>query len=177
MVGASDSTGGLYAPDGLDAESLWHTKGNGGSFAGLSAPRTTVIPAGDVLFVPADIVIPAATANQIDSTVAARLQCRMIMEIANAPVTGDAEPIMGARGIEIIPDVVANAGGITMSHFEWVQNRCGSTWDADKAHSQLSARMAATAASLLDVSRDRNVSLAIAAQLMALDRLSAALCP
>lgn len=175
MVAASDSTGGLHDPGGLDAEALWHAKEQGRAFSDLSVPRACAIPCVDVLCVPADIVIPAATANQIDAHLASRLQCRMLVELANAPVAADAEATVIAKGIEIIPDVVVNAGGITMSHFEWAQNRGGVPWTANEAAARLDARMIATANRLLQVSHDRKVSLAIAAQLLALDLLSAAL--
>ncbi|HCN78156.1 MAG TPA: glutamate dehydrogenase, partial [Verrucomicrobiales bacterium] len=120
----------------------------------------------------ADLVIPAATAGQITAEMAARLQCRMILEIANGPIRPDAEQAVVERGIEIIPDVVANAGGITMSHFEWAQNRGGALWTAEEAAARLDTRMIATASRMLQVSRDRKVSPAVAAQLLALEQLS-----
>jgi len=175
LVAASDSSGGFYAPQGLDAEALLQAKRSGRPFGDLSFPNATTIPRETVLGLPADIVIPAATAQQIDATCAARMQCRMILELANAPITADAEALLIDKGVDIIPDIVANAGGITMSHFEWAQNRGGVKWSAAKAEARLDERMKTTVAALLDVARDRNVSLSIASQLLALEHLQAAL--
>ena len=160
---------------GLDAEAIWEAREAGRGIASLDISGAQALSASEVLTVKADIVIPAATANQITAEMAARLQCRMVLEIANAPICPDAEEIVTSRGIEIIPDVVANAGGITMSHFEWAQNRGGALWSAEEARSRLDTRMIATAARMLQVARARSVSPAIAAQFLALEQLSAAL--
>ena len=125
--------------------------------------------------VKADLIIPAATANQITKGVARNLKCSWVVEIANSPIASDAEDEVVARGIEIIPDIVANAGGITMSHFEWAQNRGGLSWTAEESSSRLDSKMSVTAANLLQVAQKRKVSLAIASQFMALERLSSAL--
>jgi glutamate dehydrogenase (NADP+) len=175
MVAASDSTGGIHAEAGLDAEAIWEAREAGSGIASLSIPSAQALSASEVLTVKADIVIPAATANQITAEMAARLQCQMVLEIANAPICPDAEEIVTSRGIEIIPDVVANAGGITMSHFEWAQNRGGALWSAEEARSRLDTRMIATAGRMLQVARARSVSPATAAQFLALEQLSAAL--
>lgn len=175
LVAASDSTGGLHAEAGLDAEAIWEAREAGRGISSLSLPGAQALSASEVLAVKADIIIPAATANQITAEIAARLQCRMILEIANAPISPDAEEIVTSKSIEIIPDVVANAGGITMSHFEWAQNRGGALWSAEEARSRLDTRMIATATRMLQVARSRNVSPAAAAQFLALEQLSAAL--
>jgi glutamate dehydrogenase (NADP+) len=175
LIGAADSTGGWLRADGLDAEMLWNAKKAGKDFAELEISGAEPLSAREVLAVKADIVIPAATAGEITVDIAKRLQCRMIMEIANGPICPDAEHIVTSRGIEIIPDVVVNAGGITMSHFEWAQNRSGALWTSEEAHSRLDARMISTTRSMLQCASSRDVSLAVAAQLLALDRLGAAL--
>ncbi len=175
LVGAADSSGGWQRAEGLDAEMLWEAKTAGKDFAGLQVPGAEPVSAQQVLAVKADIIIPAATAGQVTADLAARLQCRMILEIANGPICPDAEGTVTDRGIEIIPDVVVNAGGITMSHFEWAQNRGGALWTAEEAHARLDTRMIATAQSMLQCAVSRNVSLAVAAQLLALERLGAAL--
>jgi len=175
LVAASDSTGGLYSQFGLDAEALWKAKEQGHSFKDLQIGSSSPIANDEVLTVKADLIIPAATANQITKGVARNLKCNWVVEIANSPIASDAEDEVIARGIEIIPDIVANAGGITMSHFEWAQNRGGLSWTAEEASSRLDSKMSVTAANLLQVARNRKVSLAIASQFMALERLSSAL--
>jgi len=175
MVAASDSTGGLHCADGLDAEALWQAREAGLTFAQMEAPGAVRMTPAEVLAVRADLVIPAATAGQITAEMAERLESQRVLEIANGPIRPDAEQAVVERGIEIIPDVVANAGGITMSHFEWAQNRGGALWTAEEAAARLDTRMIATASRMLQVSRDRKVSPAVAAQLLALEQLSAAL--
>jgi len=175
LVAASDSSGGLYSPAGLDAEALWKAKEQGHPFKDLQIGGSSAVANDEVLTVKADLIIPAATANQITRGVARNLKCRWVVEIANSPIASDAEDEVVARGIEIIPDIVANAGGITMSHFEWAQNRGGLSWTAAESSSRLDSKMSVTADNLLQVARQRNVSLAIASQFMALERLSSAL--
>lgn len=175
LVAASDSSGGLYSPVGLDAEALWKAKEQGHSFKNLKIGSSSSVAKDKVSTVRADLIIPAATANQITKEVARNLKCRWILEIANSPIASDAEGEVAKRGIEIIPDIIANAGGITMSHFEWAQNRGGLSWTAEESSSRLDSKMSVTAANLLQVARKRKVSLAIASQFMALERLSSAL--
>ncbi len=177
LVAASDSTAGLYCEAGLDAELLWQAREAGTAFRDLQLPGVQAIAPAEVLLAKADLVIPAATAGQVTQAMVPRLQCRMILEIANGPICPEAEEMLVARGIEILPDVVANAGGITMSHFEWAQNRGGALWTAEEAATRLDTRMIATASRMLQVAHDRKVSPAVAAQVLALEQLSAALAP
>ncbi len=121
----------------------------------------------------ADIVTSAVMANQITAEVAAGISCQIILEMANGPIAADAEATVAARGILVIPDVVANAGGITMSHFEWAQNRSGLPWTADDARTRLHARMLATARSMIHAAQEHHGSLAVAAQLLAVERMYA----
>lgn len=174
LVAVSDTSAGWHNPRGLDASALWEAR-QGRRFAEIDVPGASRIAPHEVLTVPADVVIPAATANQITSDIAALLRCRIILEIANGPVAVDAEAIIASKGILVIPDLVANAGGITMSHFEWVQNRSGLLWTEDEARLRLDARMTATARSTIHTSQQRHVSLAVAAQLGAVERLASAL--
>lgn len=174
LVAAADASGGWHDPRGLDAGALWQAKADGRRFAALDLPRATRTDPVGVLAVPADIVIPAAVANQITSDLAPGLQCRLVLEVANGPIASDAEALVASKAV-VVPDLVANAGGITMSHFEWVQNRTGLPWTEEDARARLDARMRATARAMIDTARERNVTLAVAPQLIALDRLAAAL--
>lgn len=175
LVAASDSSGGWTNAKGLDAAGLWAAKTSGRRFSELAIAGADRIDIADVLTVPADITIPAATANQITSAIAARVSSRLILEIANGPVAPEAEAVLATRGIIIVPDLVANAGGITMSHFEWAQNRDAERWTEAEARERLDARMLGTARAMIDTSRTRQVSLAVAAQLLAIERLSTSL--
>ena len=174
LVGAADASGGLFDAAGLDADALWAAKAGGERLGRRDPGSARAIGSSEVLAVPADVIVPAATANQITADVAARLQCSMVVEIANSPIAPDAEAILRQRGIVVVPDIVVNAGGITMSHFEWAQNRGGLLWSEEDARVRLESRMAATARRMIAVADERDVSITTAAQIMAIERLSAA---
>ncbi len=171
LVAAADGSGALSNPAGLNAAALWAHKQAGGRFSDLQMAAARHGAAVDVLTADADILIPAATDNQITAGLASRLSARFVLEIANGPVASDAEPVLASRGITVIPDLVANAGGITMSHFEWRQNREGARWTEADARERLDARMADTSRALIDAATRHAVPLAVAAQLLAIDRL------
>lgn len=174
IVAACDSSGGFHDPQGLDAAALWEKKAGGHRFADIDVPGATRITPDAVLTVPADILVPAVTANAISVLIARELRCRIVLELANGPIAPDAEAVVSAKGILVIPDLVANAGGITMSHFEWAQNRMGLVWNEEDARTRLEARLLATAQSMIRTARSAHVPFPVAAQLMALETLSAA---
>jgi glutamate dehydrogenase (NADP+) len=175
LVAAADRSCGWIAPDGLDAEALWAAKSAGRRFSELEPAGAGRVASMDVLCAAADIVIPAATANQITGEVASRLRGRLVLEIANGPVAPPAEPVLSDRQIVVVPDLVANAGGITMSHFEWAQNMARESWSEADARRRLDARMLDTARAMIETSRARNVSFAVAAQLLAIQRLESSI--
>jgi glutamate dehydrogenase (NADP+) len=171
VVAASDSSGGWYAPHGLDVETVCSAKRDGKPLFSLDLKEARPIPPAGALEVKADLVIAAALGGQVTREIAKRMQCRAVIEIANAAVMSDAEEILEERGISVVPDLVVNAGGITASHFEWVQNRSGRLFAESEILEQLDRRMGATAARLLDTSKDYNVPLSVAAQIVAIDKL------
>jgi glutamate dehydrogenase (NADP+) len=175
MIAVSDSSGGLFAPGGLDTEAIWRCKQQGQSISEIKIADASAITSQEVLTVKADIIIPAATANQITKEISPRLNCRMIVEIANSPIEFEAEAEILEKGIEIIPDIVVNAGGITVSHFEWSQNRSGLLWTIEETYSRLCTKISGTTERMLQVAVEQDVSLPIAAQLLALKRLAPAL--
>jgi len=127
IVAVSDRSGGLLAPGGLDIAAISDWIAEQGSLAGYPDAEHTG-PA-DVLEVPCDVLIPAALERQIIEDNAPRLQCRLVIEAANGPTTPEAEAILRERGILVVPDVLANAGGVTVSYFEWVQDQQHYSWD------------------------------------------------
>jgi glutamate dehydrogenase/leucine dehydrogenase len=127
IVGISDSRGGIYDPDGLDVVGVSRFKADTGSVVGL--PGAEEIPSGAVLELPCDILIPAAIENQINAANAERINARLVVEAANGPVTPAADDILNERGIKVIPDILANAGGVVVSYFEWAQNIENQQWD------------------------------------------------
>jgi glutamate dehydrogenase (NADP+) len=174
VVAVSDSSGGWYRREGLDAGRLVEAKARGQALATLEPGGASPIRPTEALEAPADLVIAAALGGQITAANAGRLSCRLVVEIANAAVSSDAEPILGESGITVVPDVVVNAGGITVSHFEWAQSRQGLRWSADDVSERLEQRMRATARAMLTVAHEAKVALPTAAQILALQRLRAA---
>ena len=171
VVAASNSSGGWYSAEGLEVSDICRSKRDGLPLAKLELKKATQLTPSQALEVPADVVIAAALGGQVDEHVASRMQCRAVVEVANAAVTNDADRCLEARNITVVPDVVVNAGGITVSHFEWVQNRSGRIAPEEEVHDQLQKRMVNTTTKLLTASKDFRVPLSIAAQILAIERL------
>jgi glutamate dehydrogenase (NAD(P)+) len=127
IVGLSDSKGGIHDPSGLDVVAVARHKDETGSVVG--SPALEALPPKGVLEVPCDILIPAAIENQITVENAGRIEARSIVEAANGPVTPAADDVLAERGIRVIPDILANAGGVAVSYFEWAQNIENQQWD------------------------------------------------
>ena len=129
VVAVSDHAGTVADEDGIDAFELTDWVRERGSVAGF--PGGMWIDTDDFWAVPADIVIPAALENQITADNVGRIQAKVIVEAANGPTTLDAEKILAQRGIEVLPDILVNAGGVVVSYFEWLQNRSAQRWNLD----------------------------------------------
>jgi glutamate dehydrogenase (NAD(P)+) len=130
VVGVSDSRGGIHDPGGLDVSAVARFKDETGSVVGF--PGTDQLPPLGVLELPCEILVPAAIENQITEANAERVTARLVVEAANGPVTPAADDILSARGVKVVPDVLANAGGVVVSYFEWAQNIENQQWeDAD----------------------------------------------
>ncbi|MBU1228157.1 MAG: Glu/Leu/Phe/Val dehydrogenase [Actinobacteria bacterium] len=139
IVAVSDSRGGVYNPDGLDVAAVEAHKDETGSVVGT--PGTQPLERLAVLEVPCDILIPAALESQITRENAPRIQCRLIVEAANGPVTPAADRILAERDIKVLPDILANAGGVVVSYFEWVQNLDNAQWEEHDVHAKLRKKM------------------------------------
>ena len=136
VVAVSDSSGGIYDPDGFDARAAKDHKNETGSvngFAGASEEITNE----ELLTLDVDLLIPAALENAIDEAIAQDLEADMIVEAANGPLTPDADDVLAERDVPVFPDILANAGGVTVSYFEWVQNRQGFYWTEQKVNNEL----------------------------------------
>jgi glutamate dehydrogenase (NADP+) len=171
VVAVSDSSGGWHANEGLDILELCGSKRSGVPLAKLELKKAARIAPEKVLEAPVDVVLAAALGGQIDQQVAPRLQCRAVVEIANAAVTNEADAFLEAHNITVVPDVVVNAGGITVSHFEWAQNKSGRLIAEEEVREQLQSRMSDTTARLLSAAVEFRVSLATAAQILAIQKL------
>ena len=139
VIAISDSSGGIYAKEGLDPEAVLNFKQEHGTVVGL--PDTTTITNEELLATECDILIPAAMENQIRSDNAADVRTKLIVEAANGPTTPGADAILAANNVVVLPDICANAGGVVVSYFEWVQNLENQQWDEDKVNERLRRRM------------------------------------
>ena len=129
LVAVADHAGAITDEDGIDAFELADWVREHGSVAGF--PKAMWIDDEDFWSVPADILVPAALENQVTAANAGRIQARVVVEAANGPTTLEAEKILEQRGIEVLPDILVNAGGVVVSYFEWLQNRSAQRWDLE----------------------------------------------
>ncbi|MGC2330894.1 MAG: Glu/Leu/Phe/Val dehydrogenase [Candidatus Acidiferrales bacterium] len=174
VLGAADVHGGLYNEKGLDIPKLYdwvYTLGRPlQEFDGGEK-----VTSREVLFRPCDILVPAAIENQITSENAHRVDCRILCEGANGPTTAHADPIVEKKGIFIIPDILGNAGGVTVSYFEWVQDRQGFFWRESEVNERLQDVMEHSFDQVVLYARAHNVNNRIAAYIVAIDRVARAL--
>ena len=173
IVGAADVSGGLYNEKGLDIPKLYdwvYTRRR--PLQEFDGEKMT---SREVLFRPCDILIPAATENQITTENAHRVDCRILCEGANGPTTAAADPIIENKGIFIIPDILGNAGGVTVSYFEWVQDRQGFFWRESEVNERLKDVLEHAFDQVVLYARAHNVNNRIAAYIVAIDRVARAL--
>jgi glutamate dehydrogenase (NADP+) len=182
IVAVSDSQGGVYAPQGLDIPSILNHKESTrtlkavyceGSVCSVTEHQT--ISNEDLLALDVDILAPAALENQITTANAERIQAKYIFEVANGPITSDADVILEKKGILVFPDILVNAGGVTVSYFEWVQNRSGLYWSETEVFNQLRQRMVQATEALWQTSQRQGISLRTAGYVLALERIGAAI--
>ena len=139
IIAVSDSQGGVFRADGLDPEELLTFKKEHGTVVGM--PNTTTISNEEILEIECDILIPAALSYQIHAENAGKIKAKIIVEAANGPTTPKADEILSERGVYLLPDIMVNAGGVTVSYFEWVQNQANQQWDLDEVNARLQKRM------------------------------------
>jgi glutamate dehydrogenase (NAD(P)+) len=170
IVSLSDMYGSLYDPQGLDVPAvLRHLKEKRrlDGFAGAEH-----LPNAGQLELDCDILVPAAVENTITSKNAARIRARLIVEGANGPTTVLADKILEERGVIVVPDILANAGGVTVSYFEWVQDRAGFFWTEEIVNSRLEQVMTTACAAVSETAEKYRVSLRIAAYIVAVERVA-----
>ena len=176
VVAVSDSTGAIAKPDGLDVPKLLAGKQAGRRVTDLAAELgAKVIDPAALIAVEADLLVPAALEDMITADNAGTIKARVLLELANGPVTPDADRILAERGIVVLPDILANAGGVTVSYFEWVQNRQGYYWTEAEIHERLKAIMEREGRAIWERSRDAGMTMRTAAYVHALNRLAEAI--
>ncbi|WP_337178081.1 Glu/Leu/Phe/Val dehydrogenase [Hydrogenophaga borbori] len=169
VVAVQDHGGTVYSEAGLNVPALLDHVGRHGSVAGFAGGQ--VIPNEDFWGVPCDILIPAALEGQITDKNAGRIQARMVIEGANGPTTPQADDILHDRGVLVLPDVIANAGGVTVSYFEWVQDFSSFFWTEDEINARLVKIMKDAFSAVWQVSEDHKVSLRTATFIIACQRI------
>jgi glutamate dehydrogenase (NAD(P)+) len=170
VVAISDVHGGIYNPNGIDIpEALLHLQQTR-SFDDF--PGVERVSNQELLELPCDVLVPAATENQITSQNADRIQCKVLAEGANGPTTAAADKILHEKGIFVIPDILANAGGVTVSYFEWVQDRMGYFWREDVVNERLQDKMVASFNDLCRYADSHSVDTRTAAYMLAIDRVA-----
>jgi glutamate dehydrogenase (NAD(P)+) len=172
VCAVSDTGGAIYAPGGLDVAAVIAHKARTGSVSGF--PTSNAISDAELLELPVDVLIPAALEHQITSENAGRVQAKLILEAANGPVTPDADVILERRGVTVVPDVVANAGGVTVSYFEWVQDLQSFFWDEDEINARLEKVMHRTFEEVWESAHEHHVSLRNGAYFQAIERVAEA---
>jgi glutamate dehydrogenase (NAD(P)+) len=170
VIAISDMHGGIYNPDGIDIPAAMEHLRATRSFE--EYPNAERISNAELLEIDCDVLVPAATENQITSQNAERINCKVLAEGANGPTTAAADAILQQKGIFVIPDILANAGGVTVSYFEWVQDRMGYFWKEDVVNERLQDVMVASFNELVKFAEKHNVDTRTAAYMLAIDRVA-----
>ena len=169
IIGVSDVTGGLFDPDGLDIPSLFEHNSKNRTIDGFKQGKK--ISNDELLALECDFMIPAALGSAINKSNVDSLNCKVIVEAANGPVTGDAANKLWDRKIGIIPDILTNAGGVTVSYFEWVQNLQQFKWTEDDVNAKLETKMVNAFNEVFELREKNNVPMRIASFMVAIDRV------
>jgi len=176
VVAVSDSSGAIHKPDGLDIDRLLAGKTAGRSVTQLGPELgATPIAADALVGVECDILVPAALEDMITERNAASVKAKVVLELANGPVNPTADKILAERGVIVLPDILANAGGVTVSYFEWVQNRQGFYWDLEEVHQRLLQIVEREGRAIWTIAQDKKVTVRSAAYIHALSRLANAI--
>jgi len=175
IIGAADIHGGLYNEKGLDVPKLYDWVYRQRQPLPEFPGGGEKLSAQEVLFRPCDILVPAATENQITSQNAHRVDCKILCEGANGPTTSHADPVIEKKGIFIIPDILGNAGGVTVSYLEWVQDRQGFFWREREVNEHLQDVMEQAFDEVVRCAETHRVNNRIAAYIVAIDRVARAL--
>jgi len=170
VVAISDIHGGIYNPNGINIPDALEYLRTTRSFEGYEGVE--FVSNEELLELECDVLVPAATENQITSQNADRIKCKVLAEGANGPTTAAADEILHRNGVFVVPDILANAGGVTVSYFEWVQDRMGYFWREDVVNERLQDKMVASFNDLCRYADSHNVDTRTAAYMLAIDRVA-----
>ncbi|WP_210397546.1 Glu/Leu/Phe/Val family dehydrogenase [Motiliproteus sediminis] len=181
IVAVSDSKGGIYSEQGFDIESLWHEKQTSRSMRAVYCEQSVCqliehqeISNAELLELDVDLLVPAALENVITVGNANAVKAGHIVEVANGPIDSTAEKVLEQRGVTVVPDVLANAGGVTVSYFEWVQGMSGYPWDLETVRTRLAEYMTRSFDKVWDTAADEGRTLRSAAYVVAMRRIAEA---
>lgn len=179
IVAVSDSKGGIFKKDGLDPVSVNRVKQESKELKAAYCKGSVCeildhdkISNEEILELDVDVLVPAALENVITGNNADRVKAKCVLELANGPTNNAGDAILEKRGIHVVPDILANAGGVTVSYFEWVQNREGYYWEEDEVNSRLHKLIVRAANEVVDISKEYKTSLRTSAYIKALQRLN-----
>ncbi|KAB2862341.1 MAG: Glu/Leu/Phe/Val dehydrogenase, partial [Bauldia sp.] len=176
IVAVTDSQGGVQAEGGLDVNLLLDAKEQGHSVAATAGKSGHEFLSGDALVgVDCDLLVPSALENMIHEDNAGDVKARLVLELANGPVTPEADQILARKDVVVLPDILANAGGVTVSYFEWVQNKQGYYWTEREIHERLQEIMEREGRAIWNISKNKGISVRTAAYVHALGRLAEAI--
>jgi glutamate dehydrogenase (NAD(P)+) len=173
IVSIVEYDGAVYNPKGLDIAALQKHRRDSGSIVGF--PGGEDLDKTEAMFLDCDVLLPAATENVIHSGNADRLRCKILCEGANGPTTPLADEVLAEKGVFVIPDILANAGGVTVSYFEWVQDRQGFFWNERLVNNRLEEIMVESFDAVVQYAETHNANNRIAAYMLALDRVAYAI--
>ncbi len=175
IVAVSDVSGGIRSEEGLDIPEIQELIKKGGFLIDYESPNIVRLNNAELLATKCDILIPAALENQLTEKNAEYVQAKIIVEAANGPTTVEADEIFRRRGILVVPDILANAGGVVVSYFEWVQNLNSARWDLDRVNNTLRSKMVEAFNAVYEMAEKKNATLRMGAYAVALERLVVAL--
>jgi len=169
VIAISDASGGYYDKNGIDIKDALNYAAKNGSLNGYT--NATKITNEELLKLPCDILVPAAVQNVINTEIAKNVQCKIIVEGANGPTLPEADPILNEKGIIVVPDILANSGGVTVSYFEWVQNKMGFYWTENEVNQKHDEKMKIAFEKVWNNAQKYKTSMRIAAYITALEKL------
>ncbi len=171
VVAISDKSGAFYKADGIDIEAaIEYRNNNNGTIEGFSGAEN--IDPDSLLTLDVDVLVPAAMEDVIDANNAHDIKARMIVEGANGPVSANADKILQEKGIMVVPDILANAGGVTVSYFEWIQNRTGYGWTRERVNMRCERFLKSAFEKVFSATKEYDVSMRIAAYIIAVDKVA-----
>ncbi|MED3623592.1 Glu/Leu/Phe/Val dehydrogenase [Neobacillus thermocopriae] len=171
VIAVSDVYGGVYDPNGLDIDYLLDRRDSFGTFSKLF---TNTITNKELLELDCDILVPAAISNQITAENAANIKASIVVEAANGPTTLEATKILTERGVLLVPDILASAGGVTVSYFEWVQNNQGYYWSEEEVHEKLANVMTRSFETIYQTAQTHQVDMRLAAYMVGIKKIAEA---